>query len=138
MSKSLALQAALRAAFVASPAVLDLVPAAQIIDRNRRPYPSPSVIIGEGIAGPDSGNVRRDRQELFAVLDVWQDSPSTEGVKQIMGALWAAMKLDPRPALEGGYHLADWQVYRERVMRDPNGTTVHGVLTVQALICGGA
>ena len=138
MSKSLALQAALRAAFVASPAVLDLVPAAQIIDRNRRPYPSPSVIIGEGIAGPDSGNVRRDRQELFAVLDVWQDSPSTEGVKQIMGALWDAMKLDPRPALEGGYHLADWQVYRERVMRDPNGTTVHGVLTVQALICGGA
>lgn len=138
MSKSLALQAAMRAAFIASPAVLALVPASSILDRHRRPYPSPSVIIGEGIAGPYSGNVRRDRQELFAVVDVWAEEPSTEGVKRIMGALWAALKLDPRPALQGGYHLADWQVYRERVMRDPNGTTAHGILTVQALIGGGA
>ena len=138
MNVDLETQKAIRARLISTSAVTALVPAAAIIDTHRRPAPTPSVIIGEGTAAPDSGNVKRDRQELFATVDVWVAEPSTETAKRIMGALWAAMKLDPRPVLDGGYHLADWQVYRERVIRDPNGTTAHGILTVQALIGGGA
>lgn len=138
MSKALALQKALRARFVASPAVLALVPAASIIDRHLRPAPSPSVILGEETAGPDAGNLGRDREELFHTLHVWQEEPGTVGVKQIMAALGDCLGLDPRPDLDGGYHLADWQVASRRAFRDPDGKTAHGVLTIRALIGGAA
>ncbi len=136
MSAPLALQKAMRAAFAASAEVLALVPVANIIDRHLMPPPSPSVIIGEAAAGPDDGNVGRDRIEVFADLHIWVAEPSTEGAKRIMDALRRCMRLDPRPALDGGLHLADWQVWRERVLRDPDGDTSHGVMTVRAVIGG--
>ena len=138
MSKSLALQKALRAAFTASPAVLALVPAAHIVDRHLRPAPSPSVILGEETAGPDAGNVARDREELFHTLHIWQEEPGTVGVKAIMAALADCLTLDPRPILGGGYHLADWQIASRRAFRDPDGKTAHGVLTIRAVIGGAA
>lgn len=138
MSRSLALQKALRAAFAGSAGVLALVPAANIVDTNRRPAPSPAVVLGEEYGRPDDGNVGRDRVELFHDLHIWAAGQSTEGVKRIMGALRAALRLDPRPVLEGGYYLADWEVWRERAFRDPGGEVAHGVLTVRAVIGGGA
>lgn len=138
MSKTLALQKALRAAFIASPGVVALVPAANIVDRHRRPAPSPSIVLGEVAAGPDTGNAGRDRQELFADVHVWVAEPSTEGVKQIVAAVSGCIWPLKRPVLDGGFHLADWEVVRVRVLRDPSGDTSHGVVTVRALIGGGA
>jgi hypothetical protein len=136
MSKALALQKAMRAAFVASPAVLALVPAARIVDRHLRPAPSPSVIIGEAVAAPDEGNVSRDRREVFADLHIWVAEQSTEVARRIMAALADALTMDPRPQLDGGFHLVDWTAWRERVLRDPSGDTSHGILTVRAIIGG--
>lgn len=136
MIPHLALQKALRMAFTGSPAVTALVPAASILDRHRRPPPSPSVIIGEADGGPDAGNLRRDRFEVFADVHVWVAEPSTEGCKTILAELQRCLTLDPRPDLGGGLHLADWHVWRFRVLRDPAGDMSHGVMTVRALVGG--
>lgn len=138
MTGQLALQKALRAAFAASAAVTALVPAANILDRHLRPPPSPSVIIGETDARPDGGYLQRDRFEVFADVHVWVAEPSTEGCKRIMGELQRCLTLDPRPELGDGLHLADWHVWRFRVLRDPSGDTSHGVVTVRAVVGGWA
>lgn len=138
MNAHLALQKAMVAAFRSAPAVTALVPAANILDRNLRPFPTPSVIIGEAEGGPDTGNVHRNRFEIFADVHVWVAEPSSEGNKRIMGALQRCLTLDPRPVLDDGLHLADWHVWRFRFLRDPSGDTSHGVMTVRALVGGWA
>ena len=138
MTGHLALQKALRAAFTASAEVAALVPAANVLDRHLRPAPSPSVIIGEADGRPDAGNVGRDRWEVFADVHVWVAELSTEGCKRIIGALQRCLTLDPRPDLGDGLHLADWHVWRFRVLRDPSGDTSHGVVTVRAIVGGWA
>lgn len=138
MSRSLALQIAMRNAFASSPELLALVPVDHILDTHRRPPPSPSVILGEDSSGPDGEILARDRVEVFADLHIWTVESGTEEAHRIMGALRRCLSLDPRPVLAGGYHLADWEVYRERMLRDPGGKMAHGVLTVRAVIGGGA
>lgn len=137
MSQSLALQIAIRNALVSSPDVVELVPVDHILDTHRRPPPSPSVILGEDYGGPDEGNLGRDRVELFADLHIWAEGQDMELAKRIGGAVRRCLTLDPRPVLGGGYHLADWEVYRGRVLRDPGGKMAHGILTVRAVIGGG-
>lgn len=136
MTATLALQAALVAAFRASAEVLALVPVAHIVDRNLMPPPSPSVIVGEATVAPDSGNVGRDRVEVFADVHIWVAEPSTEGGRRIMAKLRRCLRLGTRPALSDGLHMADWQVWRERVLRDPGGDISHCVMTVRAVIGG--
>lgn len=116
--------------------MLALVPAANIVDRHLRPPPSPSVIIGEADGGPDDGNVGRNRFAVFADVHVWKAEPSTEGAKNILAVLQRCLTLDPRPDLGGGLHLVDWHVWRFRVLRDPDGETTHGVMTVRAVVGG--
>ena len=54
-------------------------------------------------------------------------------MKKIGGAFRAALK-DQRPALEGGYHLADLRIEDTRYVRDPSGENGHGVVTINALV----
>lgn len=135
MSKTLELQRALRAAFLASPEVAALVPQAAILDTHKRPPPSPSVVLGQDMIGAVAGNVGRDRQEVHHDVHVYLAEQSTEGCKRIMGALRRAISTAPRPVLVG-YHLADLWVISERVLRDPDGQTSHGILAIRALIGG--
>lgn len=136
MSKNLALQKAMRAAFTSSADVLALVPAANIIDRHELPPPAPSVILGDAVVR-QSPSYARDREEVFSTLHVWADAGSTVPAWMIIDALRRALDAAFRPTLEGGYHLVEWMIWDSRVLRDPSGAS-HGLATVRAVIGGGA
>ena len=132
MSASLALQKALRARLIATSAVTDLVPAASILDRNARPNPDPSIILGED-QEVDENRIARDVVRVYATLHVWKKEPSLVGVKSIAGAIRTAINALNFEEVDG-YHFGDCYVSGTRFLRDPDGETSHGVVTVEALV----
>ncbi|TKA98543.1 DUF3168 domain-containing protein [Cereibacter changlensis] len=133
MSAETAVQIAIRARLAASSAVLALVPAGNILDVNQRPAPTPSIILGESQAVDEGDSIARNRQRVFHTVHVWKKEPSLEGVKAICGAIRQAIHAD-RLMLPPGFHAADARVSNMRQMRDPDGETSHGVVTVEVLV----
>lgn len=133
MNAALALQKALRARLVAASAVTSLVPAASILDRNQRPAPSPSIILGEAQVVDEGDALDRQRVRVYHTLHVWKTEPSLVGASQIVGAIRKALA-GARLVLDPGFHCADHRVADLRLMRDPDGETSHGIVTVEALI----
>jgi len=70
---------------------------------------------------------------VLHTLHVWQNGPSLEGVKAICAAVLAAVRAE-RLELGAGFHCVDWRISSGRVMRDPNGETMHGVLTADVTV----
>jgi hypothetical protein len=134
MSADLALQKALRAVLVARAELVALVPAASILDRNARPNPLPSIILGE-TQEIDGGLVSGGAVKLFHTVHIWIEEPSLVGVRRIGWEIRQALRAG-RVALENGFHLAGW-TSTVRYMRDPDGVTSHGVVTVTATVTGG-
>lgn len=132
MSAELALQKAIRARLVASPEILGLLPAANILDRNERPNPRPSIVIGEGQSVDEGDSIARTLTRVYMDLHVWVEEPSTEISKRIAGAIRLAIKV--RPPVGDGYHCADCRVRGTRFMRDPDGKTSHAIVTIDALV----
>jgi hypothetical protein len=132
MSADLAVQKALRARLVATPAVTALVPAASILDRNAAPAPRPGIVIGEAQTVDEGQDIARARDRVFHTVHVWKTEASTEGVKEIAAAVRAAVR-SGRLDLGAGWHCADWRVSSTRTMRDPDGETSHAVLVVEVL-----
>lgn len=128
-----AVQVAIRARLVATPAVVALVPAASILDRNQRPVPSPSIVLGESQAVDEGDSIARNRARVYHILHVWKREPSLEGVKVICAAIRRAIHAG-RLDFGAGFHCADVRVSSMRQMRDPDGETSHGVVTVEALV----
>lgn len=131
MSADHALQTAIRLRLAATPAVTALVPAASILDVNQRPAPVPSIIIGEGQSMEGDQVDRRD-QRVIMDLHIWKQEPGLGGVKDIAGAIRTAIhsaRLSPV-----GWHCGDCRVSSMRFLRDPDGETAHGVVTVEALM----
>lgn len=135
MSGALAVQKAIRARLVATPAVVALVPASNILDRHSRPAPDPSIILGED-QEIDEGNIARTRQRIHSTIHVWKKEPSLEGVKVIGGAIRTAIH-SARLALDTGFHCGDCKVTASRFLRDPDGETSHGIITIETLIARG-
>ncbi|TDK38606.1 DUF3168 domain-containing protein [Rhizobium deserti] len=133
MSPEAALQKAIRARLISTAAVTGLVPASSILDRNQRPAPSPSIILGEAVARDDGETIARSRVTVFADVHVWKREPSLEGAKDISGAIRAALRVRNSDA-QDGFHIADWRVASTRFLRDPDGETSHGVMTIQAIV----
>jgi hypothetical protein len=133
MSPELALQKAIRSRLVATAAVTVLVPTASILDRNERPAPSPSIIIGEGQAINDGDSISRSLTRVYLDLHVWQKETSTVGAKTITGAIRAALKYGSWPEVDG-FHIADCYTQSARFMRDPDGETSHAVVTISAKV----
>lgn len=133
MTAELAMQKAVRARLASTTEVTTLVPSASILDRNERPAPDPSIIIGEGQAVDEGDSIARDRVRVFMDLHVWKREPSTVGVKAIAGAIRAAMKQRLEPGISG-FHFADCYVSRTRFLRDPDGQHSHGVVTIEAIV----
>ena len=132
MSADLALQKAVRARLAANASVTALVPAASILDRNARPNPDPSIIIGEGVA-IDETRIARNVQRLYLDLHIWKKEPSTAGVKAIAGAVRTAIHSAKIPPTDG-FTVGDCYVSSARYLRDPDGETSHAVVTVEALV----
>ena len=132
MSADLAAQKAIRARLIATSAVTDLVTATSILDVNQRPAPMPSIIIGEGQA-LEGGRHQRDDQRIFLDLHVWKKEPGLAGVKAIAGAIRSAIHSARLPNTDG-YQFGDCRVSSTRFLRDPDGETAHGIVTVESLV----
>lgn len=132
MSADLAVQKAVRARLIATSAVTALVPASSILDVNQRPAPDPSIIIGEGMA-LEGDDIARLKQRVVLDLHVWKKEPSLEGVKKIAGTIRTAIHAARFPEA-GNAHFGDCRVSSMRFLRDPDGETSHGVVTVEALV----
>lgn len=132
MSADHAVQTAIRLRLVATSAVTDLVPATSILDVNQRPAPVPSIILGEGQSIQSVG-IARTTQVVYATLHIWKKEPGLVGVKDIAGAIRKAIH-SSRLTLATPYHCGDCYVSDMRFLRDPDGETAHGVITVEALV----
>lgn len=132
MSANLALQKAMRARLVATSAVTDLVPASNILDRHSRPAPDPAIVLGEdqSITGDD---LARKQEQVISTIHIWKKEPSTVGVKAIAGALRTTLHAS-RLQLETGFHCGDCHVISMRFLRDPDGETSHGIITLDSIV----
>lgn len=130
---ALAVQKAIRARLAGATAVTALVPAASILDRNQRPAPDPSIILGEDQIIDPGILLDRSVVRIHSTLHVWKVEPSLVGVKTIAGAIWQAIKVG-RLALDTGLECCDCRVSDSRFLRDPDGETSHGVITIETLV----
>ncbi len=127
-SPSLAFQAALGARLIAASAVTTLVPASNIFDRPGRPEAFPCIQLGEDTEVDDAAPLARDRCDVTATLHIWSREAGLAGAKAIAGAI--------RGTLSGYWTLTGWRVVdapmvqAARFLRDPDGVTAHGVLTI--------
>lgn len=132
MTPELALQKAVRARLILS--ISDsMVPATSILDRNERPAPDPSIIIGEGQSVDENDSIKRRLTRVYLDLHVWKREQSTEGVKEIAGAIRSAIK-QAKLATANGYHIVECYVRSVRFLRDPDGETSHAVVTLSAKV----
>lgn len=133
MSAELALQKAIRARLTATADVTDNVPVGHILDRNERPNPRPSIVIGEGQSVDEGDSIARTLTRVYMDLHVWVEEPSTEISKRIAGAIRKAVQHGKFPSSDG-FHFADCRVRGTRFLRDPDGKTSHAVVTIDALV----
>lgn len=132
MSAAVAVQKALMARLSASPVVTILVPAANILDRNALPAPTPSIIMGEDQA-VEEGDIARRNQRVYCTVHVWKKEVGVGGAKAIAGAIRTAVHGNRFPQTDG-FHFADCRVSSMRFLRDPDGETAHGIVTIEALV----
>ncbi|WP_275789110.1 DUF3168 domain-containing protein [Pararhizobium gei] len=133
MSVEVAVQIALRTRFTSTPSVLALVPADHILDRNARPAPDPSIILGEDQTLDDGASTARDRHHVYSTLHIWKRETSTTGAKAIAWALRTAIRTG-RLNLGASFHCADCRISSQRFLRDPDGETSHGVVTIETIV----
>ena len=70
-------------------------------------------------------------RRIYVTLHVW--TKSMPAARAIAGAVTAAVEHLP-VQLEGGHHAISTLVSSTRFLRDPDGETSHGVVTVESLI----
>lgn len=132
MSATYAVQKALRLRLASTPGVLELVSAGSILDRNARPAPDPSIIIGEAQATDEGDTFGRERQRVFSTVHVWKRELGLAGVQAIAGAIRAA--INPTRLALDGYSCADCMASDMRFLRDPDGETAHAVITIETIV----
>lgn len=131
MSPDLALQKALLARLATSADVVALVPAADMVDGHGIPQRFPCIVLGEGQVVREPLTMEARHRRLYATLHVWAKSMPV--VRAIAGAVTAAVEHQPIQ-LEGGHRAVSTVVSNTRFLRDPDGETVHGVVTVDCLV----
>lgn len=133
MNISYAVQKALRSRLIGTAAVTALVPADSVLDRNERPAPDPSIIIGEDQVIDDGETIDRSVSRIVSTLHVWKKESGLSGVKAIAAAVRDAIR-QGRLALESGVKCIDCRVSDTRFLRDPDGETAHGVVTIETVV----
>ncbi|MCO5131208.1 MAG: DUF3168 domain-containing protein [Xanthobacteraceae bacterium] len=134
-SPALAMQKAIRFRLVNTAAVTALVPATSILDRNERPVPDPSIILGEDQEVDDGITLRRDYTRVYLNVHIWKTEPSTAGVKAIVGAIRKAIGRVQRIDLDDpDFVCINCSVDGVRFLRDPDGEMSHGIVTISSLV----
>ncbi|TPM61103.1 DUF3168 domain-containing protein [Mesorhizobium sp. B2-2-4] len=131
---TLALQTAIRAALIAAPAVIALVPADHIRSGSTRPDNLPSIIMSGGqtiFLGNGSGSQYLAR--VFLDLHIWAVEDGADTAQAIGFAVSNILKEAPDAA---GFSFDDFGLPAIRWMRDPEPekSFTHGVLTVEAVM----
>ncbi|MFG1349664.1 DUF3168 domain-containing protein [Xanthobacter autotrophicus] len=130
MSPDLALQKALLARLAATPDVTVLVPSSAMVDGWSVPQRFPCIVVGEGQVVREPLALTGDGRRIYATLHVW--TKSMPAARAIAGAVTAAVEQLPIQ-LESGHRAISTVVRDARFLRDPDGETAHGVLTVDCL-----
>lgn len=132
---SLAVQKALRARLITTGAVTALVPAENILDRNARPAPDPSIILGEDQEVDARIEVKRNYVEVYCSLHIWKRELGLVGCKAIAGAIRRAVARSTRLEInDPDFGSVDLRIDGTRFIRDPGGEFSHGIVTVFALV----
>lgn len=138
LEPTLALQTAVRAALIAAPAVVALVPADHIRAGGTRPDRFPTIVIAGGqvqFLGRGAGGQLVAR--VFLDLHIWavEDGPDT--AKAIGFAALNALTVPPdAAAMAQGFHLDEWAKPSILWLRDPQPDRAysHGVMSLEAVI----
>lgn len=131
MSPDVALQKAVLARLAGTPDLVALVPAADLIDGQAIPARFPCILLGEGQVVREPVTLAARHRRVFATLHVW--TKAMVAAREIAGAVTAAVEHVPL-VLEGGHHAVSVVVASTRFLRDPDGETCHGVVTLDALV----
>lgn len=123
---SLALQTAVRARLIATPAVTALVPASHILDDLALDR-MPAIVLGEAQVLDEEFDFRR----VHLSVHLWADGSHIGTVKHIAGAVENALET---PLDVDGFRCFETRVAGGRFMRDPSGQHVHAVLDVTAML----
>ena len=126
---SLELQKAIVAALKADAAVTAIING-RIYDAVPGGAAKPYVSFGPFQLLPEHGDCL-DGGEAFVTLDAWAAGPDTVQVKQLGTAIARALDLAPI-VLDAPQRLVEMSVEQTQYMRDPDGITAHGVITVHA------
>lgn len=129
----LAVQKAIRARLVGTSAITALVPATSILDRNERPAPDPSIILGENQMVDPGITLARDVVRIISTIHVWKKEPSLAGVTAICSAIRTAINAR-RLDLDAGVDCSDSRFATMRTLRDPDGVTSHGIVVLEVLV----
>ena len=135
LDPALALQTAIRAALVATPDVLALVPADHIRAGATRPDKMPSIVLADAqteFLGCASGSQRLAR--VFLTLHMWAQEDGADTARQIGAAVYQALEFGPPDS--AGIAVDDWQLPRMVWLRDPKPelSLTHGVMTLEAVV----
>ncbi|QRY66551.1 DUF3168 domain-containing protein [Ensifer sp. PDNC004] len=133
MSIETAVQVGIRSRLAGTAGVTALVPAGKILDRSQRPIIDPSIILGEGHSIEDEDALARDRWRVVFTVHVWKKEPGLAGVRSITWAIRTAIR-PARIELGADFHCVDCHVTDVRHLRDPDGETAHGVVTIETLV----
>jgi len=126
---SLELQKAIVARLKADAAVNAII-AGRIYDAVPDGALKPYVSFGAFQMLPEHGDCL-DGGEAFVTLDAWAVGPQTVQVKSLGAAV--AKALDRAPlTLDAPQRLVEMSIEQTQYMRDPDGLTAHGVITVHA------
>lgn len=130
---SLALQKAIRGRLVASPDVLGLIPAGNIIDSSGRPELVPVLLLGEG-----QTVFRRFNSISYATIHGWISEPGLVQSKQLGSAVVQALTFDAeieRSVLPlDGFDCHDLAVTNLQYLRDPHASYSHCIVTVAGIM----
>ncbi|WP_175577721.1 DUF3168 domain-containing protein [Mongoliimonas terrestris] len=126
-----ALQKAVRAALVNSPAVSALVPASAIMDKGARPEVFPAIVFGLADTIAEDLTLNRNHFRVVLALHVWCRE---EGREQLYAILQAIQE-----ALTQGIEIDDFQLVdlppaSVRASHGASGDYSHGLVTVEALL----
>lgn len=130
MAPDLELQSALLSRLTGAAAFTALCPAANVMDAHGVPARFPSVILGEGQTVRDALTLSERHARLYATLHVWTKSmPSCRAIADAIRVVVEGERLT-LPS----HHLISCTVESARFLRDPDGETSHGVVTIEAFV----
>lgn len=131
---SLAMQRAIRTRLIDTAAVTALVPANNIVDRNQRPVLDPSIVLGEDQIVDEGADLMRSRVRVYQTLHIWKRENSLTGVKAISGGIRRAIRSSRFFLNDADFQCVDCRISSARFLRDPDGETSHGIVTLDCLV----